>query len=76
MYPKWDKPKHRCQGAFGTSDSFGETELAEFLGLVTQGEYEPFGSHRERLPSSEKLRQGMLWIPSAFELTLNLLERR
>lgn len=67
---------HRYQGAFGPSDNFGESVLAEFLGLLTQGECGLFGSHRERLPSSEKLRRGMLWIPSAFELTLNLLGRR
>lgn len=58
------------------SDSFGESVLAEFLGLVAQGECGLFGSHRERLPSSEKLRRGMLCIASAFELALNFLERR
>lgn len=52
-------------------------ELAVLLGLVTERVYVSFGPPKEMLPNSEKLERGLqLWIPSAFELTLNLLGRR
>lgn len=75
IYPAWAKPKHRCHGAVGTSESFWETELAELLELVMCHSDHPENCFPKTRNSSEDYVL-QLWIPSAFELTLNLLGRR